>query len=226
MGSDAPLIDIAEDKLIDFDIEVMTIPQYDTEEPKMISQGPSICIFNKEDSGEVLASWLFVQYMLTNDVQIGYATTEGYVPVTTKAQESDEYTDYLSRKGEDNQNYYSVKIEATELLLDNIDNTFVTSVFNGSASLRDAAGQLIEGMTKAARRGTETNEEYIDSLFDEVSDLYRLDQIERTGGKANLGELPVASVVLLTLITATWIIIILYVVISRVKSKKSSKNLT
>ena len=34
---------------------------------------------------------LFAQYLLTNDVQIGYAKTEGYVPVTFKAQNSEEY---------------------------------------------------------------------------------------------------------------------------------------
>ena len=61
----------------------------------MISQGPSMCIFNKEDKGEVLASWLFMQFMLTNDVQISYSQTEGYLPVTTKAHSSDEYKDYL-----------------------------------------------------------------------------------------------------------------------------------
>ena len=47
MGSDAPLVDIAEEALVDFEIEVMEIPQYDPENPQMISQGPSICIFNK-----------------------------------------------------------------------------------------------------------------------------------------------------------------------------------
>ena len=75
----------------------------------MISQGPSICLFNKEDPQEVLASWLFMQYMLTNAVQIPYAQTEGYVPVTTKAQNAPEYLDYLSRSGEDNELYYSIK---------------------------------------------------------------------------------------------------------------------
>ena len=83
----------------------------------MISQGPSLCIFNKEDPQEVLASWLFAQYMLTNEVQIAYSQTEGYLPVTSKAQESAEYQNYLSRSGEDNDTYYSVKIDATKLLL-------------------------------------------------------------------------------------------------------------
>ena len=44
MGSNAPNVDIPEDKLVEFETVVMEIPQFDTENPKMISQGPSICI--------------------------------------------------------------------------------------------------------------------------------------------------------------------------------------
>ena len=103
---------------------------------QMISQGPSVCVFNKDDPQEVLASWLFAQYLLTNNVQIAYSQTEGYIPVTSKAQESPAYQDYLSRCGEDNTTHYRAKIEAAQLLMRYTDCTFVTPVFNGSASLR------------------------------------------------------------------------------------------
>ena len=96
----------------------MAIPQFDTSNPQMISQGPSVCVFNKEDSQEVLASWLFAQYLLTNEVQIAYAETEGYVPVTSRAQESPEYQEYLAGCGEDNALHYEVKIKATKLYSD------------------------------------------------------------------------------------------------------------
>ena len=102
MGTNAPLVDIAEEEIIDFETELRMIPQFDPENPQMISQGPSICIFNKDDPQEVLASWLFTQYLLTDSIQIAYSQTEGYVPVTTSAQQSPEYQDYLSRAGEDN----------------------------------------------------------------------------------------------------------------------------
>ena len=115
MGTHAPLSDISEDALIDFDTEVMMIPQFNPENPQMISQGPSVCVFNKKDPQEVLAAWLFTQYLLTNDVQIAYSETEGYVPVTSKAQDSAEYQDYLSRAGEDNDLHYDVKIKASRL---------------------------------------------------------------------------------------------------------------
>ena len=66
MGSNAPLIDIAEENLVEFETVVMSVPQFDPEHPIMISQGPSMCLFKKEDPQEVLASWLFAQFMLTN----------------------------------------------------------------------------------------------------------------------------------------------------------------
>ncbi len=225
MGPEAPLQDISEDKLVEFELEVMTIPQVDPDDPIMISQGPSICIFNKEDPQEVLASWLFVQYLLTNDIQIAYSQTEGYVPVTSKAQESDEYQDYLSRAGEDNDLYYDVKIQAAQILLNNIDNTFVTPVFNGSASLRNAAGQMIENIAKHVRRKGTVDEAYFETLFSEVTSLYRLDQIiTDESGPAELGPLPGTSVALLCAIGGAWVLIIGYVVADLVRKKRQSRS--
>ena len=222
MGSDAPLIDIAEENLVQFETEVMTIPQFDPENPMMISQGPSLCVFNKEDPHEVLASWLFVQYMLTNEVQIAYSQTEGYVPVTSKAQESDVYQDYLSRIGEDSDFYYDIKIEAAQLLMANTDNTFVTPVFNGSASLRSAAGEMIESVTKSTRRKQTVDEAYMEKLFADMTSLYRLDQIQSglSGGTPDLGELPQTAVMLLSALGITWVMILLYVSIEWIKKKK------
>ena len=215
MGTDAPLCDISADKLVEFETAVMAVPQFDTENPRMISQGPSLCVFNKADNQEVLASWLFAQYLLTNEVQIAYAGTEGYVPVTSKAQESPEYQEYLSRAGEDNQNYYDVKIQASKLLLDNTEYTFITPVFNGSASLRNAAGQMIENVTKSVNRKEEINEDYMVKLFANVTSLYRLDQLDTQGGgvsgKQELGPLPATAVVLLSTLACTWILIAGYV---------------
>ena len=220
MGSEAPLIDIAEDKLVQFETVIMPIPQYNPEKPVMISQGPSMCIFNKEDPQEVLASWLFMQFMLTNDVQIAYSQTEGYLPVTTKALESAEYQDYLSRCGEDNDLYYSIKIQASQLLLDHIDKTFVTPVFNGSASLRDTAGQLIESVTKSVRRKQVVDDAYLEQLFAEMTSLYRLDQIQGNGAKTEFGPLPKASVILLSCLICTWTLIFAYIIFEKLKHKK------
>ena len=217
MGSHAPLVDIAEEKLVEFETVVMPIPQFDPQNPQMISQGPSMCLFNKEDPQEVLASWLFAQYMLTDGVQIAYAQTEGYAPVTSKAQENSAYLDYLSRRGEDNDLYYDVKIDATRLLLDNTENTFVTPVFNGSASLRNAAGQLVENVTKTVRRNKELNYQ---NIYQDVSALYRLDQIEAETTQEAFGPLPPKAVALLVLLGACWLALGAGAVVTAIKSKR------
>jgi multiple sugar transport system substrate-binding protein len=235
MGGEAPMQDIHSSQLKHFNIEVRPIPQFDPANMKMISQGPSICVFNKDDPQEVLASWLFVQYLLTNPVQLGYSETEGYLPVTLKAQQSPEYQDYLSRKGEDNDEHYAVKILASELLMNHTADTFVTPVFNGSTSLRSAAGQLIESACKSARRKQELN---IRQMYTEVNSLYRLDQIEVIPADEGEGagneetaekpaaepvpeqELPDISKALLIAIPAVWVLIGLYTAWEKKKNKR------
>ena len=226
MGADAPLVDIPDNQRVDFETVVMEIPQFDTENPQMISQGPSLCIFNKEDSGEVLASWLFAQFLLTNEVQIAYSQTEGYVPVTTMAQNSAEYQDYLNRAGEDNDLYYQVKIDASKLLIENTENSFTTPVFNGSASLRDAAGNMIELTVSSATKNRVINEEFMDLLFTRVVSLHKLDQITTKEGaqKQELGELPKEAKFLLVSLAAVWCGIGTYFGYTFIKKKKSIKS--
>lgn len=228
MGSDAPLMDIHKSEVISFETRVYPIPQYDVQNPQMISQGPSMCIFNKEDPQEVLASWLFMQYLLTDEIQIAYSQTEGYVPVTSKAQDSDTYQDYLSRSGEDNELYYDVKIAATNVVLQNTDNTFVTAVFNGSASLRSAAGQMIENVAKSVIRKQTVDDTYIQTMFREVSSLYHLDQLERKGSigidTSDQSALPAQSIVFLCTIGVVWLCIIAYILHERLKKIGTRKR--
>ena len=158
-----------------------------------------------------MASWLFTQYLLTNQVQTAYARTEGYVPVTSMAQDSAEYQDYLSRAGEDDDDFYKIKIQASRLLLSNTGNTFVTPVFNGSASLRDAAGQLIESVTKSVRRKETVDDAYMDRLFDDVASLYHLNEVKaQTSGKTDLGALPWTARVLIGGLILSWVLILLW----------------
>ena len=220
MGSHAPLSDISADKYVDFETAVMTVPQFDPDHPQMISQGPSVCVFNKDDSQEVLASWLFAQYLLTNDVQIAYAQTEGYVPVTLKARQSAAYQDYLAQEGADDQLHYDVKLKASRLLLDNVDNTFTTPVYNGSTSLRNAAGQLIEDVTKSVRRKETVDDAYMAALRESVTSLYRLDQRSSlSAGGEELGPLPASARALLATLAGAWVLMAVYGGVQLVKKR-------
>lgn len=234
IGANAPLSDLHDNQIAEFETEVRMLPQFDPKNPKMISQGPSVCIFNKKDPQEVLASWLFMQYLLTNDIQISYSQTEGYIPVTLKAQNSAEYQDYLSRIGEDNFTYYDVKIKASKLVLDNIPNTFVTPVFNGSASLRNASGQMIENVSKSVRRKETIDDNYINTLFKDMISLYHLENISSKDNsdtlkdtavselpKASFSNLPTESKILITVFVIIWIIIGLYSLNEMLKKRKT-----
>ena len=220
MGSEAPLLDISPDSIVQFETAVLPVPQFDPEHPAMISQGPSVCVFNKKDPQEVLASWLFMQYLLTNDVQIAYAQTEGYVPVTAKAQGDAAYQDYLNSDAGDAL-HYPVKLKAARLLLENTENTFTTPVFNGSASLRDAAGTLIENVTKGVRRKQTVDDAFIDKLYGDVTDMYELNQ-PRAGSEAptDLGPLPAGAKALLIGLACVWVLLGAYAVAGWAKKRK------
>lgn len=222
MGCNAPLLDISEESLVQFETRVYPIPQYDTDNISMISQGPSICVFYKDDPQEVLASWLFTQFLLTNDVQIRYAETEGYVPVTEKARQDPSYSDYLNRAGEDNNTHYNVKIEATKLLLENSEHTFVTPVFNGSASVRQASGQLIDETVRAVLRKLPTDDAGLEAIYERVASLNHLDQIQQAEGFSDLGPLPAGAIALLISLGVCWLGIISAFLLE--KRKKAGKG--
>ena len=223
MGSNAPLLDIPEDQIVEFETVVRPVPQYDVSDVSMISQGPSVCIFNKEDSQEVLASWLFVKYLLSDEVQTAYAKTEGYVPVTENARNCEEYKDYISRSGEDDNEHYNVKIEVSEMLMEYTDKTFTTPVFNGSASLRNAAGDLIEDTAKAVRRRQNVDEQFFKDEFKSITSLYRLDQFNAfTVEKTDLGPLPKTAVALIYSVASVWIVIAIAALINYNKKRKDT----
>lgn len=171
LGSKAPLLDIPASELVEFETLVTTIPQVDPKHPQMISQGPSMCLFQKDDPQEVLATWLFMQYLLTYETQISFSKTEGYLPVTKTVVESSEFQEYLVDEKE-----YEVKRMATKLIIDHIDHTFVTPVFNGSSLCRSAAGYLIEAMFNKKFRDKKSVEE----LFALADTRYKLSTYEKS----------------------------------------------
>ena len=104
----------------------------------------------------------------------------------------------------------------------------MTPVFNGSASLRDAAGQLIENTTKSVKRKEQIDDTYMEKLFDDMTALYRLNQNSRmsgsmSGSKADLGKLPTASVILLVTLAVAWICLLGYVTFLVIKRRGHNK---
>ena len=160
-------------------------------------------------------------------MQVPYAMTEGYVPVTYRAQQDAEYLDYLSKEGQLDENgsnatYYAPKIAAAKILLENIENTFITPVFRRSASLRSAAGLLIEETGKGVRRGKTIDDAFFEWLYARVRSLERLDVVEESDGKVELGPLPTESALLIAGLVTVWVGLGVYATLDYLKRRRSS----
>ena len=124
-----------------FEVGIATVPQVDANNPKVISQGPSLCIFNKENTQEVLASWLFVKYLTTNiDFQAEFSEASGYIPVIKSVADDEIYKSFLDRAdGGDNIAALSIKVG-----LEQEKAYYVSPAFNGSSVARDEVGKLMQ----------------------------------------------------------------------------------
>ena len=97
-------------------------------------------------------------------------------------------------------------------------------MFNGSTSLRNAAGQLIEETAKTVRRGETADEAYFTGLFDSVNSLYRLDQRSIVSSeRGELGPLPGAARALLATLGLVWLGIAVYVGRDLLKEKRKKR---
>lgn len=148
-----------------FEVGVAPIPKWDGGQLKCISQGPSLCLFNKEENPqEVLASWIFVKdYLLDTQFQAAFSFASGYNPVLKSVYTDGmligkgtdgvgdlKYSDWLangSGKSKDGLTALTAKVSS-----DLIDNYYTSPAFVGSSTARDQVGSLFI----AAITGTKT----------------------------------------------------------------------
>ena len=123
-----------------FEVGIATIPQVSETNRKVISQGPSLCIFDKADAQEVVASWLFVKYLTTTvEFQAEFGMASGYVPVIKSVAQNEVYADFLaSADGGDFVTALSAKV-----CLEQEDAYYTSPAFNGSSTARDQVGALL-----------------------------------------------------------------------------------
>ena len=125
-----------------FEVGITSIPQVNPDNPKVLSQGPSVCIFKKSDPQEVLASWLFLKYLTTNpNFQAEFSDASGYVPVLNSVLENPIYQDYMVKAETDGTRfiqYYSATVCMQQ------EKAYYTSpAFVGSSKARDMVGALM-----------------------------------------------------------------------------------
>lgn len=123
-----------------FEVGITVIPQANPDNRKVISQGPSLCIFKKANPQEVAASWLFVKYLTTNvEFQAEFSMASGYVPVLKSVAEHPVYAEELAlADGNDHISMLSAKV-----CLEQQDAYYTSPAFNGSSTARDEVGALL-----------------------------------------------------------------------------------
>ena len=124
-----------------FEVGIAPIPQANPSNPKVISQGPSVCIFDGHSAAEEEASWLFVKFLCTSvEFQADFSMASGYVPVIKSVANDPEYAKFLAKA---NGGDYIAALSA-KVCLEQADAYYVSPAFNGSSDARDQVGILLQ----------------------------------------------------------------------------------
>ncbi len=125
-----------------FEVGVAQIPQVDVNNPKVVLQGPSLCMFQKADPQEMAAAWLFMKFLTSNEmVQASFSFNSGYAPVLEYLDEKvPAYRDFL----EQGDGYQNLKATVIKQCLAQADAMFVSPAFFGSSGARDQVGILMK----------------------------------------------------------------------------------
>ncbi len=135
-------------KSLNFDIGVAPLPRGSVN-GKVVSQGPSICIFSRATAAEKVAAWKFYKHITSPDNTATFAINTGYEPVRDSARETPQFKTYLSRAGE---NYITKRggdllASAAALTRDKYaGNYFSSDVFPGSDTARDEVGGIVSNV--------------------------------------------------------------------------------
>ena len=123
-----------------FEVGIVPIPQVSASNPKVISQGPSLCIFQKSNPQEVVASWLFVKYLATTvEFQAAFSIASGYVPVIKSVSQNPVYKQFL----EDANGGSHIAALSVKVCLEQEAAYYTSPAFNGSSKARDQVGSLL-----------------------------------------------------------------------------------
>ncbi|MBE6547795.1 MAG: extracellular solute-binding protein [Ruminococcaceae bacterium] len=146
-----------------FDVGIAPIPQMNPEEGKILFSGPSLCILDSEDQQEVIASWLFMEFLTTNkEFQAEFSMISGYMPVIKSVDQVDAYKNFIAgANGGSNIQALAVKVARGMS-----DCYFTPDAFVGSDYVRYAVGYMVakcmSGYTEAADKDA-----FIRKIFDE-----------------------------------------------------------
>ena len=147
-----------------FEVGIATIPQADPNNKKVISQGPSICIFKKDNPQEVIATWLFAKFLTTSvEFQAEFGMSSGYVPVLKSVSENPVYAEFIANADGGN----NVAALSAKVCLEQADAYYTSPAFNGSSEARSQVATLL---TTCLSKAASDVDAMIDDAFQDAID--------------------------------------------------------
>ncbi len=124
-----------------FEVGVTMLPQIDPQNPTMISQGPSLCLFKKQNTQETAAAWLFAKFLTTNvKAQASFSMQNGYTCAIQSVMDNAVYADFID-DADGNEFLRATAIVKTK---EYMNYYFVSPAFNGSSTARDEMATLMK----------------------------------------------------------------------------------
>ena len=152
-----------------FNVGIAPIPQFDANNKKAISQGPSVCIMKGGNitDDQIMASWLLVKFLCTDVAfQAEFSMDSGYMPVLKSVSENKGFANFLNSAN--GTNY--LKAMAIKVGIQERDTYFTSDVFNGSAVARTQVGALLNKVIGTKLENGLTIDKLIDDAFTEAMD--------------------------------------------------------
>lgn len=129
-----------------FDFEVAPIP-YNADLPDdkaVIQQGTNMSLTNSGSDQQKLASWLFLKYLTSRDVQLDFALETGYSPIRSSVYVTEAYQNFMAGYDTDGETLLEgamlMRSKAARAAALQSDYFFYDPAFVGSSGIRDAVG--------------------------------------------------------------------------------------
>ena len=154
-----------------FEVGVALPPQIDAANPKVISQGPSLCMFKKSNPQEMAATWLFIKFLTTNiDLQANFSAESGYAPVISNLeQKSSTYAEDLAAADGNEK----LSLTCVKQCLAQEKALFVSPAFIGSSGARDQVGILIQNCFVNQPAAGQSSMDFVKANFTDIINTLR-----------------------------------------------------
>ena len=166
-----------------FQVGVTMLPQVDPAKPKMISQGPSICLFKKQNDQETAAAWLFTKFITTSlEYQGRFSMNNGYTcAIQSVLDDEDVYAsdDFLANVqgapvmenaalGIKTYGNANLQAACVQLTMDYQNYYYVSPAFVGSSDARTAMETLMKNALTYDLSNGQTAAQMIQGLFNDT----------------------------------------------------------